>query len=278
MVAEMTGSLALLPPAMVALALAAFVVGDTTIYRSQLATRADSPSHRFSFGLPASSSVALREVMAAPRLVLRADTPADQALAQLHGQGLPGAPVVNGDSAFIGTVHAARLAECVQHRPDQPVGRLADVEAMTVPADAALDAAVDAVSTSHRGWVPVLDSDMRVVGIVASSDLVVGWRMAMRHAIRRLGRAARQAELVEGSVEPGAPADGARVEGLQLPRGAVLVAVLRDNGLMFADGDTVLSAGDLVSAFTRRGDEQAVRRLLAAPTAEAGGTTLAAGG
>ena len=37
MVAEMTGNLALLAPAMVAIAIAVLVVGDTTIYRSQLA-------------------------------------------------------------------------------------------------------------------------------------------------------------------------------------------------------------------------------------------------
>lgn len=41
MVAEMTGNLAVLPPAMLALAVAAVVVGERTIYRSQLATRQD---------------------------------------------------------------------------------------------------------------------------------------------------------------------------------------------------------------------------------------------
>ena len=200
--------------------------------------------------------------MAAPRLVLAARTPAEQALAELRAHDLPGAPVVNGDGAFIGSIQADRLAQSVETRPHVSVGRLADVEAMTVPVDAALDAAVDAVSTSQSGWVPVLDSDMRVVGVVASSDLVTGWRMAMRHAIRRLGRAARHAMLVEATVEHGAPADGVRVDELALPRGAVLVAVLRGNGLMFADGDTCLVAGDMVSAFTRRGDEPVVQQLL----------------
>lgn len=43
MVAEMTGNLAVVPPAMLALAIAALIVGRTTIYRSQLDTRADLP-------------------------------------------------------------------------------------------------------------------------------------------------------------------------------------------------------------------------------------------
>src|SRR6185312_9754295 len=124
MVAEMTGNLALLAPAMVAIAFAVLVVGDTTIYRSQLRTRADSPAHRFSFGLPASASVVLREVMAAPRFVLPAATPARQGLTLLRALGLPGAPVVNDDGAFLGSLQLPRLAELALDRPDTPVGRL----------------------------------------------------------------------------------------------------------------------------------------------------------
>jgi CIC family chloride channel protein len=47
MVAEMTQNLGVVPPAMLALAISTLIVGETTIYRSQLATRAeraDSPS------------------------------------------------------------------------------------------------------------------------------------------------------------------------------------------------------------------------------------------
>ena len=44
MVAEMTQNLAVVPPAMLALAISALIVGETTIYRSQLMTRADQPA------------------------------------------------------------------------------------------------------------------------------------------------------------------------------------------------------------------------------------------
>jgi Trk K+ transport system NAD-binding subunit len=117
--------------------------------------------------------------------------------------------------------------------------------------------------------VPVLDTDMRVVGIVAGPDLVAGWRMAMRSAIHRLGRAARNAVVVEATVEPGAPADGRRIGELGLPRGAVLVAVHRGNGMVFADADTRLCPGDLVSAFTRPGHEDHHRHLLTAAAGSA---------
>ena len=43
MVAEMTGNLDVVPLAMLTIAVASVIVGETTIYRSQLETRADSP-------------------------------------------------------------------------------------------------------------------------------------------------------------------------------------------------------------------------------------------
>ncbi len=59
MVAEMTGSLSILAPAMVAVGLAWFIVrrGDDTIYRSQLKNRADAPAQRLLTGMPILSNV-----------------------------------------------------------------------------------------------------------------------------------------------------------------------------------------------------------------------------
>jgi chloride channel protein, CIC family len=262
MVAEMTGSLELLPPAMVAIAVAVLVVGDTTIYRSQLATRADSLAHRFSAGLPASSPVPITDVMGAPRLVLTAGTSAADALAALTSAGLPGAPVVNRQGAFIGSLQTPRLASLVNEGSTGSVGRIADVEAMTVPVDAGLDAALDAVATSRGGWVPVLDGDMRVVGIVSTTDLVRGWRLAMRGAVRRLGRASREMVLIEETVGAGSVADGGAVKDLPWPPGSVMVAVHRGNALAYAHPQAQLHAGEVVSILVRRGQEAATRELL----------------
>jgi len=46
MVGEATGSFAVVAPALLAVAVATFVVGDVTLYRSQPATRRDAPLHR----------------------------------------------------------------------------------------------------------------------------------------------------------------------------------------------------------------------------------------
>lgn len=262
MVAEMTGNLSLLAPAMVAVALATLVVGDTTIYRSQLRNRAESPAHRASFGLPLAATVPVTDVMTAPRLVLSARTPVGEALTALRGQDVPGAPVVTADGDFIGSLHTAALADRIAAGLSDTAGRAADPQAITVSVDATLDAALEALATSRGDWVPVLDTEMHVVGIIGTADLVRGYRLALRASIRRLGRAAEGSVLVEHTI--GAQAAGRRVADLGLPPHTVIVAVLRRSALHFADGGTVLEPGDTVSVLTRAGHEDALAALLSA--------------
>lgn len=269
MVAEMTGSLQLLAPAMVAIAIAVFVVGDTTMYRSQLATRADSPAHRFSAGMPASASVPIGEVMGSPRLVLTEDVSAPAALEALISAQLPGAPVVTREGAFLGSLQTPRLTALVEGGATDAVGHHADAEAMTVPVDAMLDAGQDAVASSRGGWVPVLDGQMHVVGTLSTTDLVHGWRLAMRGAIRRLGRSSRTTVLVEETIAEKSPADGTTVADLGWPHGSVLVAVHRGNALAYPRPDTRLQAGDVVSVLARRGTELEVSELLTGTRAAA---------
>lgn len=252
MVGEMTGNLSLLAPAMVAVALATLVVGNTTIYRSQLRSRADSPAHRYAGALPAAGMVPISEVMTAPRLVVQAGQSASEALDALQGLALPGAPVVNRDGAFLGSLQTPRLAELVAAgHQGQSAGRLADVEAMTVPVEATLAAGIDAIATSRGAWVPVLDSDMHVVGILAATDLVRGYRLSLRHSLRRLGEASPGAVLSEFTLPAEAPAVGALVADLPLPRGTVIITVLRSGTMLFCEADTRLQAGDVLNVLSR---------------------------
>jgi CIC family chloride channel protein len=102
MVAEMTGNLSLLAPAMVAVSVATALVGDTTIYRSQLPDRARSPAHRVRFGFPLLSSLLVRDAMHPPTSqgddrapVLTPDDTLDVALEQLAEDGVSEAQVLD---------------------------------------------------------------------------------------------------------------------------------------------------------------------------------------
>lgn len=262
MVAEMTGSLAMLPPAMIAIGFAVLVVGHTTIYRSQLPRRADSPAHRFSFGLPASSTIPITRVMQPPRLVLTSATKTGEALRQLDDASLPGAPVVNPDGAYLGTVQSRVLVQQMTSGESRTIGKLADPEAMILPTDAGLDAAIEAVTGSHDGWVPVLDDDMHVAGVVAVGDFVHAWRHNMIQSIRRLTGATESTVVVDTTVEAGSAADGALIRDLKLPKGAVIVSLERSGTLIFPEADEELHSGDTVTAMVRASSENLLRDLL----------------
>lgn len=264
MVAEMTGNLALLAPAMIAVALAVFTVGETTIYRSQLRDRSDSPAYRLQFGLTV-AALPIHEVMAPPRLVLRADTSLAEARERLRAADLPGAPVVDERNLFVGLVQRSEIEASTAGAEHTPMGRLANAEAMTLAVDATLEAAMEALAETPEGWVTVLDSDMRVAGILSVSDLVRGYRLALRQVMRRLGLASAKAILVEDQIQAGSPLDGCMVGELHLPRGTVIMALQREEALHFVNADTTLQAGDRVSAIVRPDGEATLRALFTAP-------------
>ncbi len=259
MVAEMTGSLELLAPAMVAVGLATLLAGDHTIYSGQLKTRAESPAHRFRFGLPLLASVPVRDVMSVPRLILHADGSTEAALERLRADGLAGAPVVDGEGTFRGSVDTSRLAE---PDGDRPVGELAQVGSPAIPVEATLDAAVEALAANRTNWVPVLDADRRVVGIVAASDLIRGQRMALQAALRRVASAPQGTALLEEQVSEGSRFANRTIAEVGWPAGTVVVSIQRGNQLHFPEPETVLEPGDVLSVLTHIESAEALRQVL----------------
>jgi CIC family chloride channel protein len=113
MVAEMTGNLSLLAPTMIAIALSTALIGDHTIYTSQLPGRVDSPTHRIRMSFPLLSSLSVRDafrpgpgpagVPEGPPLAI--GMPLDAALDELAEYGVSEAPVLeNGRAVGMVTV------------------------------------------------------------------------------------------------------------------------------------------------------------------------------
>jgi trk system potassium uptake protein TrkA len=71
-----------------------------------------------------------------------------------------------------------------------------------------------------------------------------------------------QVRLVEVTLAEDTPAAGQPIRDLEVPRDATLVAVVREDHVLFARGDTVLYPGDEVLALVTTESEESVRRLL----------------
>jgi CIC family chloride channel protein len=263
MVAEMTASVETLAPAMIAVGLATLIVrrSDDSIYRSQVRTRSDSPAHRLQFGMPLLANVAVSEVMSSPQLLLEASEPVAEALERLSERGLPGGPVVDGRGVFLGTVSADTLAQGAAGS-GKTLDRVLDVTAPSIQANAALDVALEALSNAAGSWVTVLDSGQHVVGIFNTSALVAGYRRALISNTARLSKLAGNAVPVEIVVGDHAPAAHRAVRDAGLPPGTIVVTVQRDGTLLFAEADTVLEPGDLISALVRARFVDAFRSVI----------------
>ena len=262
MVAEMTGSLSILGPAMIAVGLAWFIVrrNDDTIYRSQLRSRSDAPAQQLLIGMPMLSRVAVKQAMAPPRLVITGGTSLKAALDQLTRDGLTGAPVVDSNGRFEGTVDLEQFRTVGSER-ERRLESIVDVAAPTVSESEHLDVAVDAITASTQHWVSVLDRDRRVVGTVATSDVVRGYRLALLASLQEIsvdGDAVGSDRVLLGS---GSDLIGHPLSAAHLPVSIIVTAIQRDKDLVVPSGATVLEAGDDLVLIGRPNDIDMLRTI-----------------
>lgn len=271
MVAEMTGSLELLAPAMVAVGLSYLIVrnGDDTIYRAQLKSRAESPAQRLAFGLPLAASLVAERAMQAPRLVLDGSTRVEDALARLQEHALPGAPVVDDRQRFVGAVTTAALEAVVDRAGREPVLRRADSAAPTLLPTTGLDVAIDAVTTGG-GWATVVDDQRRVRGVIATSDIVRGYAGALRSNVGRLAQLAVAVAPLEARVGQSSALAGRPLRARLLPPGCIVISIQRGNDLRFPTAEEVLQPGDTVTALAPKGADASLRAAIQGPLGPAG--------
>ncbi len=280
MVAEMTNSVTIVGPAMVAVSIAWFIVGRAgdTIYRSKLRDRSDSPGARLQFGLPLLASRTVAAVAQVPRLVLPATTPAGLAREQLAGAGLAGAPVVDEHGTYLGNANDDRLAQAVEdHGEAATAGMAADTTSVTVAAGATLDVGLEALMQAKGAWVAVTEGNRRVVGTLSASDVVAGYRRALVEDTRRLSLLSSHATALDLRVGRRSVLAGRPVAGAPLPPGCLVLTVRHGDGLSFVTGGTVPVEGDILSILTRPEHAGEVERLVAGEDAAGAATGPAEG-
>ena len=244
MVAEMTGSLSILTPALVGVGLAWLIVHhfDDTIYRSQVRTRADTEAQRFMAGLPLLATIPTARAMAPPRLVLPASTTVAEGLELCSAADVPGAPVVDASGRFEGTISVTELSESPE--PKAPVSMFADAGAPVVSIDSRLDTALESIASAQLSWVPVLDDDRQVVATMSVSDLVQAYRRELLASAERVGALGSSVGAFEVSVTKGSSLAGKELRSAGLPEGTLVTSIARNGRVLTPTGDVVLKPGD----------------------------------
>ena len=272
MVTEMTSSIGVVAPALLAIGVASLVVGhfDVSLIHAQPRTRDDHPARRIVSGLPLLESIRVADAMQPPTVVLDAATTASEAVTRLQQFGVPGAPVVDERNLFVGVVDADALAKKDAAEASAPVGRLADRQVVTVAPDIRASAGAAALVTAGRNWLPVLDHRRAVVGILTSSDLVRGYRDVLLASLHRISSVGTGTSTLDAIVGDHSPLVGCSLAEASLPPGTMVVAVTRGPELIAPDGTTVLQPGDGVSVLVPEPDRARLAIMLAGATPETG--------
>jgi CIC family chloride channel protein len=253
MVAEMTANLSMLAPAMIAVSLSYLLVGQTTIYTSQLETRADSPAHRLQFSFPLLSTLAVRQAMAPVRLSVRETQTVAEAAALLASQRLPGAPVLNERAGLVGVLthtDIERVSEA--RRSEWSVAKAMNRKVLTIHADASLDEALEELTTGRVHWAPVVEAqtlpqNRQVLGIVSVADIVQLYRKTLSKDTHRMRGLVEGTVMQEVVATPEMPFVGRTLREAALPAGCLVVSIRRGPELLFPNGGMIIKPGDTVT-------------------------------
>ena len=262
MVAEMTGNLSLLAPAMIAVAVSTILVGNTTIYRSQLPNRASAPAHRVEFSFPLLSTLLVRDAMGPPPPIVVAGASCSSVERRLEAEPTLGAVVVDARGNFLGTVSREAIRRVPSElRAFTPVRAVMTTDGLRFPIDLPLDQALAQLADTQASWAPVVE-DHRVVGHVHVRDIITAYQAAVQSTVRRTAALPAGTTLLVTRVASSSSLAGRTIRDISLPPNTTIVSITREGETIIPHGTTRLIAGDMVTILTTPESEETLRTFL----------------
>jgi hypothetical protein len=142
-----------------------------------------------------------------------------------------------------------------------PVEELME-ERITVPADAPLDEALEALADANVRWAPVLDEG-RLVGRLGTREVVRTYKSTLRQSVRRATSLPPETALFEVTVGGESPLVGRPLAEAGLPPSTLVVTVLREGEVIFPRATTTMAAGDRLTVLAAADHEHEVRSYFA---------------
>jgi CIC family chloride channel protein len=176
MVSELTGNYNLLLPALWVCVLAFLLSDEQSIYRSQVETRSRSPAHQGSYVREVLEGLQVGQFLTTPQEVptLRPGDRIADVVKRLGGSALQALPVVNEEGKLLGVVslEEAHLASISPHLRGLVVATdMMRSDVTPLHSEDRLDRALELFVESDLLALPVVDGDMRVIGVVKRADI-----------------------------------------------------------------------------------------------------------
>jgi len=158
MIAEITGSYQLLAPAMIAVGLAYVIIGNNTMYHSQVLSPAESPAHRDKYSYPLLNRMQVKEAMRTKVLTLSPDATIADAASLMQLNGIKGIPVIDTNSNLVGIITNIDVMKVPQEKwPLTRVKEIMSTDLAVIRAGDRLDYALNYMRQRNIGHLPVVD-------------------------------------------------------------------------------------------------------------------------
>lgn len=151
----------------------------------------------------------------------------------------------------------------VERGDDRTLESMVDVSAPTVTGHAHLDVALDALTTSAEHWVTVLDAERKVLGTVAVSDVVRGYRLGLLASLQQVNTIGEPGGTDSVRIESDSPLVGRTLRHSTFPISVIVTTIERRRDLVVPDGSTVLEAGDELLLIGQPSEIDVIRRIAA---------------
>jgi CIC family chloride channel protein len=174
MVSEMTGTLELLVPSMVAVVVSYFVTGSKyTIYKSQVPRRSDSPAHRGEYNVPLLIKIFVSDAMNSNVVTLTPDDNAARAHQSMLDGGFRGIPIVESEKA-VGIVTMSDVLRIPREQmASAPLKSIMTQNPLVASPDESLRDALDKMINHGVGRLPVVSKDTgKLLGIITRTDVI----------------------------------------------------------------------------------------------------------
>lgn len=260
MVAEMTGNLSLLAPAMIVVAISTAICGDQTIYRNQIPDRASSPAHRVRMSFPLLSSLLVRDAVTRC-CTLAADASVTEAVAVLERDPNSGLVLLDRAGNFAGIVTDSDIEKLRQSPPDASLARTLGDGAVVLDPDERMDVALEQLTARGLSWAPVMDTG-RVVGKLTVKDAIATYRHTLERSIRRTNSLPGSTTLFEAQLKASSAIAGKTLREAGFPPNTLVVSIMRQAETVFPNGDTRLAPGDTVVVMSDPASEKFLREFL----------------
>ncbi len=272
---EMTGDYRIILPLMLATAmstiLAYYFLGGESIYTLKLARRGVHLER--GHDIDVMQGVLVQEVMTRDVDTVPAQMPLPELAKEFQRTGHHGFPVLDENGLLFGIVTLQDLRNALERKDAHKLtaGDIATRDVLTVFPDDPMWVALKRMGVRDVGRIPVVDrhNPRRLVGLVRRSDIIRAYQLGIirKAELQRererlqLGRL-DHTEFVNITLAPTSPVVGKRIADVNWPPDCVVVAIERGREVIIPHGRTVLQAGDRLTVFVDRREEDALYACL----------------